>query len=92
MNRPHEETLRELLRRVHEKLSGARTVDAESRRLLTDLTRDIEHKLGGNTARTDLDRESLPRLEAFAVRFETEHPALGLGLRQLIDFLGKAGI
>lgn len=92
MSRPHEETLRDLLRRVHERLSRARTVDAESRRLLTDLTQDIESKLGGERAPAGLDRDSLPRLEAFAVRFETEHPALGQALRQLIDLLAKAGI
>ncbi len=92
MNRPHEETLRELLRRVHERLSRARTVDAESRRLLQDLTQDIERKAGGGAARAELGKESLPRLEALAVRFESEHPALAEGLRQLIDLLGKAGI
>ncbi len=92
MTPPRDETLHELLERVHERLSGARTVDAESRRLLAELTRDIERKLGGRAQRAKLDRESLPRLEALAVRFETEHPALGQGLRQLVDFLGKAGI
>jgi len=92
MKQPDEETLGDLLRRVHERLSGARTVDAESRRLLTDLTQDIESKLGSDARRARLGRDSLPRLEAFAVRFETEHPALGQGLRQLIDYLVKAGI
>lgn len=92
MSRPHEETLHELLRRVHERLSRARTVDAASRRLLKDLTQDIERKVRGGAARAELGKESLPRLEALAVRFETEHPALAEGLRQLIDLLGKAGI
>lgn len=92
MNRPHPETLHELLQRVHERLSQARRVDAESRRLLTDLIQDIERKLEGETAGTGLDGDSLPRLEALMVRFEVEHPALGQGLRQLIDFLAKAGI
>ncbi len=92
MSRPHEPTLRELLARVHEELSGARAVDAESRRLLGVLTQDIERKLAGAAARTELDRDSLPRLEALAVRFETQHPALAQGLRELIDLLAKAGI
>jgi hypothetical protein len=47
--KPGEETLRELLARVHE-------------------------------------------LEALAVRFEAEHPALAQVLRELIDELAKAGI
>ena len=92
MSPPREPTLRELVRRVHERLSGARTVDEESRQLLEDLTHDIERKLQGDAARAELRRDSLPRLEALAVRFETEHPALGQGLRQLVDYLAKGGI
>jgi Domain of unknown function (DUF4404) len=88
-----EETLRELLARVHERLRRAGgAVDAESRELLTTLTRDIERTVGRGPARAVPEPDSLPRLEALAVRFETEHPALGQGLRQLVDFLAKAGI
>lgn len=92
MNRPHEETLRELLGRVHERLSGAERVDPESRRLLGALTQDIERALGGGAHPARLERDSLPRLEALAVRFDVEHPALAQVLRQLIYALGKAGI
>jgi len=91
MNRPPQETLRELLGRVHERLSHAASVDQESRKLLATLTRDIERTLGAQRSKK-LERESLPRLEALAVRFEAEHPALAQVLRQLIDALGKAGI
>lgn len=88
-----EETLRELLARVHERLRRAGgAVDEESRELLTVLTRDIERTVGGGSAHTAPGPDSLPRLEALAVRFEAEHPALGQGLRQLVDFLSKAGI
>ena len=92
MNRPHEETLRELLDRVHERLSGAERVDAESRNLLVALTRDIERALGPGTQPGQLEGDSLPRLEALAVRFDVQHPALAQVLRQLIYALGKAGI
>jgi hypothetical protein len=92
MNQPPEENLRELLRRVHERLNRADNVDAESRRWLAVLTQDIERALGGGTRPARMERESLPRLEALAVRFETDHPALAQVLRQLIDALGKAGI
>ncbi|HTX23483.1 MAG TPA: DUF4404 family protein [Steroidobacteraceae bacterium] len=97
MNRPSnkapEETLRELLVRVHERLHRAEQVDAESHRLLGLLTGDIERALGGGgPQRARVKGESLPRLEELAVRFETEHPALAQVLRQLIDALGKAGI
>jgi hypothetical protein len=91
MNRPHEENLRELLRRVHERLSRAEKVDAESRRLLGVLTHDIDRALGAG-AQPALQQDSLPRLEALAVRFDAEHPALAQVLRQLIYALGKAGI
>ncbi len=85
-----EENLRELLRRVHERLSRAERVDPDSRRLLGALTQDIERALGAQPA--PLEKDSLPRLEALAVRFEVEHPAVAQGLRQLIYALGKAGI
>ncbi|MGH8149974.1 MAG: hypothetical protein ACRETB_08380 [Steroidobacteraceae bacterium] len=108
-----EETLRELLARVHEHLSHAGQVDPESRALLMKLMQDIGRMPGGGATRTGSDGTAptgtgtgpvtpvgaaasevgaLPRLEALAVRFETEHPALGQGLRQLVDFLSNAGI
>ncbi len=92
MSQPREQSLHELLRRVRERLSRAQKVDAESRRLLSDLMQDIERKLGAGSARAGVHGESVPRLEELAVRFETEHPALGQGLRQLIDLLSKGGI
>ncbi|HTT01148.1 MAG TPA: DUF4404 family protein [Steroidobacteraceae bacterium] len=91
MSRPRQETLRELLGRVHERLRHAGSVDQESRKLLGTLTRDIERTLGAQPS-TKLEQESLPRLEALAVRFEADHPALAQVLRQLIDALVKAGI
>jgi effector-binding domain-containing protein len=98
MSRSREETLRELLARVHERLSRAEQVDAQSRRLLTQLMQDIGRKLEAGTEPAKPvesaahERESLPRLEALAVRFEAEHPALGQVLRQLVDYLQSAGI
>ena len=90
--KPGDETLRELLGRVHERLSRAGEVDAQSRQLLGALTRDIERALGGGTHQDRVKEQSLPRLEALAVRFEAQHPALAQVLRELIDELGKAGI
>ena len=97
MSGSRQETLRELLARVHERLSHAGHVDAQARELLTKLMRDIARTLETEpvqvkTAEPDSGPDALPRLEALAVRFETEHPALGQGLRQLVDFLSKAGI
>jgi hypothetical protein len=86
------ESLRDLLQRVHERLSGSGAVDERSRELLKTLVHDIERALAqpGNTDAEKLDAE--PRLEALAVKFESEHPALAGVLRQLMDALGKAGI
>jgi Domain of unknown function (DUF4404) len=94
----HEESLRELLTRVHERLSKAATVDQESRRLLATLTRDIERALGSQPPASSapgkrrVPRDAVSRLEALAAQFDAEHPALAQTLRQLVDFLGKAGI
>ena len=93
-----EESLRELLTRVHERLSKAATVDQESRRLLATLTQDIERALGSGAAapgakeKHGVGREAVSNLEALAARFDADHPALAQTLRQLVDFLGKAGI
>ena len=92
-----EESLRELLARLHEQLGArGRALDAESRRLLTTAMRDIERAL--DRADQTLDDASAavaahtPRLESLAVRFEAGHPAIAEALRELIDALVKAGI
>jgi hypothetical protein len=85
-----QESLRELLARVHERLSTVGdALDAESRQLLGTLTRDIERLDPGGAAGAVAH---VPRLESLAVRFEAGHPGLAQALRQLIDALGKAGI
>jgi predicted component of type VI protein secretion system len=97
MTPSHEESLRELLTRVHERLSKAATVDQDSRQLLGTLTRDIERALGSQpqpdaAEKRRVGRESVSRLEGLAAQFDADHPALAQTLRQLIDLLGKAGI
>jgi hypothetical protein len=79
------EELNALLERLHEELGRATTLDAESRRLLGFVVADIE-KLGVSASTTPVG------LEALAVRFEAEHPAVAAALRQVGDLLGKAGI
>jgi len=99
-----EESLRELLARLHEQLGArGRALDAESRQLLTTVMRDIERALDRADRTMDkadavLDDVSAaaaahtPRLESLAVRFEAGHPAIAEALRELIDALVKAGI
>lgn len=77
----NQESLRDLLSRVHERLAKAETLDAESRELLAEVMDDIERALGKKQ-----------RLESLAVQFEADHPGLAQTLRQLSDLLGKAGI
>jgi uncharacterized protein DUF4404 len=91
-----EESLRELLARLHEQLgSSGRALDAESRKLLTTVMGDIERTLE-RTGRIAPDSSAVaahtPRLESLAVRFEAGHPALAEAMRELIDALVKAGI
>ena len=85
-----QESLRELLARVHERLSAGPALDSESRALLGKVMRDIERAL--DPAAAGAAAAHAPRLESLAVRFEAGHPALAETLRELIDALGKAGI
>jgi hypothetical protein len=99
-----EESLRELLVRLHQQLGArGRTLDVESRQLLTNAVRDIEQTLDRADRVTDRADQSLddasaavaahtPRLESLAVRFEAGHPAIAEALRELVDALVKAGI
>jgi len=84
-----QENLRELLAQLHTRLGDARSLDDESRRLLTTLSQDIERALGRASEETAPARTSL---EGAVVQLEAEHPALATVIRQLIDALGKAGI
>jgi predicted component of type VI protein secretion system len=86
------ESLRELLERVHERLKGSGSLDERSRELLGTVMRDIDRALNRPTKNGNQKFDAAPRLEALAVRFESEHPQLAGVLRQLIDALGKAGI
>jgi len=91
-----EESLRELLARLHQQLGASgRTLDGESRELLTTVMRDIERALepaGQSIEDSGAAAAHSPRLESLAVRFEAGHPALAEALRELIDALVKAGI
>jgi hypothetical protein len=84
-----QQDLRELLTQLHTRLSNTQSLDADAREHLTTALHDIEKALARSDAKTAPAR---PRLEALAVKFEAEHPALADVLRQLIDALGKAGI
>jgi hypothetical protein len=92
--RASEKSLRELLARVRERLSQARSVDAESRQHLSALVHDIDDALGQEGPRGAAGKAGAhaPRLESLAVRFEADHPGLAEVIREVIDALVRVGI
>jgi hypothetical protein len=82
------EPLNALLRGLHAELARAPSLDAEARRLLGLVLGDLE-RLGAGAAG---GHPTPGGLEALAVRFEADHPAMAAALRQVADLLGKAGI
>ena len=92
--RASEKGLRELLARLRERLSQARSVDAESRKHLAAVVHDIDTALGdsGPQGAVDTAGAHAPRLESLAVRFEADHPALAEVIREVIDALVRVGI
>jgi hypothetical protein len=110
-----EETLHELLARVHDRLSSSTsTIDPETREMLAMVMGDIDSALargpgelpGSEGAEGLSAAAGLPPvavvakpgtppmeiLEAVAVRFEAEHPAVAQLLRQIGALLAQAGI
>ena len=100
-----DESLRQLLARVHERLSSTSSVDPESREMLAPVMRDIDGALargadkgpGGTVSAVPVSPEArvsatAPRLEELAVRFEADHPTIAQLLRQIGALLGQAGI
>jgi uncharacterized protein DUF4404 len=84
--------LRTQLESLHRELGRTPAVDDATRKLLVTLLGDITRLLQRST-RSEAEHESLTeRLDALAVQFEAEHPALGTAIRSLVDALGKAGI
>ena len=83
--------LRAQLESLRASLSRAKSIDTESRAVLIELLPEITRLLGTTDTPADVHPFIEP-LEALAVRFEADHPALGNALRQLVDALAKAGI
>jgi hypothetical protein len=87
--------LQQSLSQLHQALVGMPRVDDASKRLLREVLADIERlldPLDTESTSASASAQSLPRLEALAIEFEAEHPALAGGLREFIDLLGRAGL
>jgi len=85
----NESDLRNLVTQLHARLANSDSLDAEDRRLLGTVLRDIEKVLASSNSTV---APSVSGVEALAVKFEAGHPALAETLRRLVDALGKAGI
>jgi hypothetical protein len=82
--------LRKQLESLHGELARTNSVDRDSRDMLVTVLNDISRLL---EAQPVAGEQSLTeRLDALAVQFEAEHPALGTAIRRVVDTLAKAGI
>jgi predicted component of type VI protein secretion system len=91
-----QQSLQQSLARLHTELAAAPRLDPKSRQLLREVLADIERILqqapAAEPSAVKPAARSAPRLEALAIEFESEHPALAGSLRQLVDLLGRAGL
>jgi hypothetical protein len=86
-------SLRQSLAKLHAELSGTAQADGASKQLLREVLADIERLLQDEKRVVPAAASaSTSKLEALAVRFDSDHPALSASLRQFIDLLGRAGI
>ncbi len=84
--------LKDQLAALHAELARTRSVeDPELRTRLIELLGDITRLLGKPATAGEHD-SLIEQLDALAVRFEADHPALGAAIRQVVDALAKAGI
>ena len=84
--------LKDQLAALHAELARTRSADdPELRRQLIVVLGDITRLLGKPTTAGE-QHSLIEHLDALAVQFEAEHPALGTAIRQVVDALGKAGI
>ena len=84
--------LNDRLAALHAELGGLRSIDdPELRQRLIELLGDITRLLG-KPATAGEQHSLIEQLDALAVQFEAEHPALGNAIRQVVDALAKAGI
>lgn len=82
--------LRKQLESLHGELARTKSIDRDSRELLVTLLNDISRLLESKP--TEGGYSLTERLDALAVQFEAEHPALGTAIRRVVNTLSNAGI
>ncbi|HUY84014.1 MAG TPA: DUF4404 family protein [Steroidobacteraceae bacterium] len=92
--------LQEQLAKLHAELAEARRADPQQRALLVKVMEDIARLLERSAAPATTaasapllpDESVADRLEALAVQFEADHPALAASVRRFVDLLVTAGL
>jgi hypothetical protein len=88
-----QDSLRDLVAKLHAQMSDALRADPKSRESLSDMMQDINRLIDTPAESPSAVQGSLPdRLERIAVQFEADHPTLAASARRLIDLLGEVGI
>ena len=88
-----QDSLRDLVAKLHAQMSDALRADPKSRERLSDMMQDINRLIDTPAESPSAVQRSLPdRLERIAVQFEADHPTLAASARRLIDLLGEVGI
>jgi hypothetical protein len=88
-----QDSLRDLVAKLHAQMSDALRADPKSRERLSDMMQDINRLIDAPAESPSAVQSSLPdRLERIAVQFEADHPTLAASARRLIDLLGEVGI
>lgn len=88
-----ENSLRDLVAKLHAELTDALRTDPKSRESLIDMMQDINRLIDKPADSPSSPHGSLPdRLERIAVQFEADHPTLAASARRLVDLLGEVGI
>jgi hypothetical protein len=83
------ERLQEHLEQLRSELASTEELDSDTRALLEETAGDIEHALHEDSLRPS---SFTGRLEAAALDFEADHPALARVLREVADALAKLGV
>jgi hypothetical protein len=84
------EKLHRLLSDLHRELSGAASLDAESRRMVEQVLEDVRRLSPPPTE--PAGEAHAAQLREAALRLEAEHPKLAAALGQVGDALAKLGI